>query len=75
MKYKVIEQWNFNEVKVLLLDRVKTVTSARDDYRYCQIGGVVYKPVPMLHGNGKCVAVKAEGDFVGKEVEFIKGDT
>jgi len=55
-----------------LLDRAKAVTSACDDYRYCRIGGKVYKPVPMSHGNGKCVAVKAEGNLAGKEVEFIK---
>lgn len=72
MPYKVIEQWSFNEVKVLLLDRAKTVTSARDDYRYCRIGGLVYKPVPMSHGNGLCIAIKGEGNFIGKEVEFIK---
>ena len=79
MKYKVTEQWrpNNNELCVLYLDNAKLITSASDDYRFYRIGGIVYKPVPMSHlkDKVKVIAIKGEGDFVGKEVEFIKEDT
>ena len=74
MKYKITEQWrpNEDELCVLWLDNAKLITSAEDDYRFYRIDGVIYKPVPMSHANGKCIAIKSTGDFVGKEVEFIK---
>ena len=77
MKHIVIEQWRprQDDLCVLYLDRAKTVTSARDDYRYYRIAGTIYKPVPMSHANGTCIAIKGEGNFVGKEVEFIKEGT
>lgn len=73
MKYKVVSQWRplQNELCVLYLDKAKTVTSTQDDYRYYQIDGMIYSPVSMSHTNGKCIAIKGTGDFVGKEVEFV----
>lgn len=77
MKHTVIEQWRpqQNDICILYLDKAKVVTSADDDYRKYRIGGIIYKPVSMSHGNGKCIAIKGTGNFVGKEVEFIKEDT
>lgn len=74
MKHKVTEQWrpNGDDLCILCLDSTKLMTSANDDYRFYRIGGVIYKPVQMLHTNGKCIAIKSTGDFVGKEVEFIR---
>lgn len=72
MTYRVIGEWHFNGISVLQLDKAKIVTSVRDDYRFYRIGGVVYKPVPMSHPNSDFIAIKDEGTFIGKEVEFIK---
>ena len=74
MKYKVTGQWrpNGNKLCVLYLDNAKLLTSASDDYRFYRIDGMIYKPIPMSHANGKCIAINGEGNFVGKEVEFVK---
>lgn len=73
MTYTVIEQWRpqQNDLCVLYLDKAKVVDSANDDYRNFRIGGITYEPVPMSHTNGKCIAIKGEGNFVGKHVEFV----
>ena len=75
MIHKVIEQWNFNGICVLRLDKGKVVSSPKDDYRSYRIDGVIYKPVSMSHPSDNFVALKGTGNFVGKEVEFIKEDT
>ena len=72
MTHKVIEQWIFNGIYVLMLDNKKVVSSSKDDYRSYRIDGVVYKPVPMSHPSDNFIAIKGTGNFVGKEVEFIK---
>ena len=72
MAFKVTEQWDFGGLKVLQLDKAKTVKSAREDYRYYRIGNIVYKPVPMSRANENFIAINASGNFVGKEVEFLK---
>ena len=74
MKYKVTEQWRprQSDLCILYLDNPKIVTTPDDDYRNFLIEGVIYKPIPMSHGNGKVIAINGEGNFVGKEVEFIK---
>ena len=50
--------------------------SVREDlryepYRFYRIDGKVYTPIPMSQTNGKCIALRAQGDFIGKEVEFV----
>lgn len=74
MKFKVVKQWRPNNDKlcILYLSEAKTVTSSSDDYQFCRIDDVIYKPIPMSHVGGKCIAVREAGDFVGKTVEFIK---
>ena len=72
MVYKIIEQWHFNDVSVLRLDHDKKVTSPSNDYRNYLINGITYKPVPMSHPRDDFIAIKSTGNFVGKEVEFIK---
>ncbi len=72
MAHKIIEQWHFNGISVLRLDKEKIVRNASEDYRLYRIDGVIYKPVMMSHTDGKCIAIKAEGNFIGKEVEFLK---
>lgn len=73
MKYKVIDQWRPRQTSlcVLYLDNPKVVTTSDEDYHNFRIDGTIYKPVPMSHGNGKCIAIEGEGNFIGKEVEFI----
>ena len=74
MKYTVINQWRprKDDLCILYLGREKIVASASDDFRNYRIDGVVYKPVSMSHWNGRVIAIKGEGNFIGKEVEFIK---
>ena len=72
MAHRVIEQWDFNGLKVLQLDKAKIVKSVHDDYRYYRINNIVYKPVPMSHANENFIAINALGNFVGEEVEFLK---
>ena len=78
MKYRVVEQWrpNGGEICILYLDNEKIISSKDDDYRNYSIDGVIYKPVPMSHikKTVKAVAIQGKGNFVGKEVEFIKED-
>lgn len=38
---------------------------------FYRIDGKVYTPIPMSQTNGKCIALRAQGDFIGKEVEFV----
>lgn len=73
MNFVIVEQWrpNNDELCILYLNEAKTVTSPTDDYRNYRIDGKIYKPIPMSHTGGKCIAVRGEGNFVGKEVEFI----
>lgn len=69
----VKEQWGVqDDLIVLYLDEVIPRYKHYHSYR---IDGIIYKPVPMSHGNGKCIAIRGEGNFVGKEVEFIGEDT
>ena len=72
MAHKIVEQWNFNGISVLRLDKAKVVKTASDDYRLCRINRIIYEPCLMSHPDGRFISIKGEGDFVGKEVEFIK---
>ena len=74
---KVIDVWRplQNKICILYLDE-KTPLKPYLNYR---IEGNIYKPVPMsFHRNSSniqvqenCIAIEAEGNFVGKEVEFV----
>lgn len=74
MSFVIVEQWrpNNDELCVLYLNEAKAVTSPINDYRNYRIDGTIYKPIPMSHSEGKCIAIRGNGDFVGKTVEFIK---
>lgn len=65
---KVIEEWNLGQtgIYVLLLNEE---TPFKPFWKY-RIGGKIYDPVPVT-GSNKAISVKGEGDFVGKEVEFL----
>ena len=66
---KVIEQWQVcHNLLALYLDGE---IPHYKPYRNYRIEGAIYEPVSMSRTNGKCIAIKAEGNFVGKEVEFI----
>lgn len=67
---KVVDEWRplKNELHVLYLDE-KTPLKPYWNYR---IDGKIYKPIPMSNTNGTCIALEGEGDFIGKEVEFVK---
>ena len=67
---KVTEQWSpLNDGRwVLYLD---VPLPKYKPYRSYRIDGKIYKPIPMSHTGGKCIAIKGEGNFVGKEVEFV----
>ena len=65
----VIGQWAVRqELLVLYLDKE---IPRYESYRNYRIDGVIYKPIPMSHTNRKCIAIQAEGNFVGKEVELM----
>ncbi len=67
---KIIKEWSpqKNDKYVLYLDKELPHNKLYHNYR---IGGVIYKPIPMSHTNGKCIAVQGAGNFVGKEVELV----
>ena len=66
---KVVGQWVVREnLLILYLDEEIPRYESYHSYR---IDGIIYKPVSMSHTNGKCIAIKAEGSFIGKEVEFV----
>lgn len=75
MTHRVIDQWCFNDIYILQLDKGKKVSSTEDDYRSYRIDGVIYKPVSMSHPSDNFIAVKGAGNFIGKEVEFTKEDS
>lgn len=66
---KVIKEWQplKNELYILYLDE-KTPLKPYWNYR---IEGKTYKPIPMTNTGGMCIALEGEGNFVGKEVEFV----
>ena len=66
---KVIEQWAMSH-NLLVLYLNEEIPRYKP-YRNYYIDGVIYEPVPMSHTNGKCIAIEAEGNFVGKEVELV----
>lgn len=67
--YKVESQWELRE-GILLLYLDKEIPRY-EPYRFYRIEGKIFDPVPMSHTGGKCIAIKADGDFVGKRVEFL----
>lgn len=67
---KITEQWALrSDIVILYLDEEPP---RYVPYRNYRIDGVIYKPIPMSHTGGKCIAIKGAGNFVGKKVEFIK---
>ncbi len=68
---RILKEWSpqKNDKYILYLDKE---LPHNKPYRNYRIGGVIYKPIPMSHTNGKCIAVQGEGNFVGKEVELVK---
>lgn len=75
---KVIEEWQPVKDKKLFILYLDEVTPDKPFWNY-RIGGKIFKPVPMtFYRSGadvkiqeSCIAVEAEGGFVGKEVEFV----
>ncbi len=66
---QVTGQWSVREdLLVLYLDEE---IPRYEPYRFYRIDGKVYTPIPMSQTNGKCIALRAQGDFIGKEVEFV----
>ena len=66
---KVVSQWAVQEnLLVLCLDEE---ISRYKSYRNYRIDGIIYKPIPMSHTFGKCIAVQGGGSFDGKEVELV----
>ena len=69
---KNVRQWNLrDDLFVLYLDKP---LPKYEPYRNYRINGVIYKPISMSHTGGECIAIQGKGNFVGKEVEFIKED-
>lgn len=75
---KVIETWQPVKDKNIFILYLDEETPFKPYWNY-QIGGKVYKPVPMtfskydsaLKSRKKCIAVEGAENFVGKEVKFI----
>jgi len=66
MNRKVIEDYQINQYRVLILDG----PTSRKPYRRYRIDGKVYEMVRMTHA--QCaIAVESEESFLGKTVEFI----
>ena len=75
MVRKIIEEWKpvaNKNIYVLTVDKIIPLITG-EIYNNYRIDGKLYRPVsmsPSLTGT-KCIAVKGEGGFVGKEVEFV----
>lgn len=66
--FKVISQWVArDELLVLYLDEE---IPRYKPYSFYRIDGKIYKPVPMSHTGGKCIAINGNGNFIGKKVEL-----
>lgn len=63
---KVIDEFQIGKYTVLGLDKPITARA----YRRYRIDGKVYEIVPVYDAP-KCIAIEAEGSFLGKTVEFI----
>lgn len=63
---RVTSEFTIGDYTVLRLDTPIT----EKDYRKYKIDGVEYAIVPVYDMPG-CIAVKAKGTFVGKNVSFV----
>lgn len=62
----VIDEFHVREYAVLKLD-----TLSKDPYRKYKIEGEEYDVIPMYDAPN-CIAIKAQGTFLGKTVEFVQ---
>jgi len=71
MKRRVIEQEKIFDKVWLILDGPTPTLEDAPYWKY-RIDNVEYDPVPISHSYGtNMIAIVAEGNFIGKEVEFI----
>lgn len=63
---KIISQWTVGKYLVLEIDHELPMKT----YKKYRINGKEYDIVPVYDFPGN-IAIEAEGDFVGKTVEFI----
>ncbi|MBO6305373.1 MAG: hypothetical protein J6M62_09915 [Selenomonadaceae bacterium] len=66
--YKIVEEFDVKKdgLYVLTLDKELPFIP----YTYYKIGGIKYKPVSVT-GSRRWIALKGNGSFVGKNVEFV----
>ena len=75
MVRKIIEEWKpfvDKNLYILTVDKIIPLVTG-EIYNNYRIDGKLYKPVPMspsLSGT-KCITIRGEGGFVGKEIEFL----
>ena len=66
---KVIGEWRPVKSELCVLYLEGEIPNKR--YFQYKIDGKIYNYVPISAAGSKCIAIKGEGSFVGKEVEFI----
>lgn len=64
--YTVIDEWKVGKYIALKLNQAPPFKPYR---KYC-IDGIVYDAVPV-YDLPKCIAIEAEGSFIGKNIEFV----
>ena len=64
--YKVIEEMQLGDTKVLQLDR----NILEKSYNKYRIEGKEYDIVPIFDAK-QCIAIKASGNYLGKMVEVV----
>ena len=65
---KVVSQWNIlGDTYLLTLDS----PPPDEDFRAFRIGGKIYSPLYTHNVGHNDIGVEGNGDFVGKQVEFV----
>ncbi len=62
---KVVDEFKLGRYAVLKLDGMP-----KTRHRKYKIDGVEFEPIP-IYDTYQCIAIEAEGSFLGKTVEFI----
>ena len=64
---KKATQFKVNNYVVLTLDETPT----KKEYYHYMIDDILYECVPVYDLNEKCVAIVADGNFIGKKIDFV----
>lgn len=65
---KIVEEWHaVKDIYLLTLDS----PPPKDGFKSVKIDGKVYKPLYTHNVGQNDIGVKGDGNFVGKEVEFV----